>query len=407
MQGNLMISAFLAFKSIVKGNRAVLILTPVVISFSIANLVFSASLFTGMIHSLEAQLIDNLFSNILIEPQDDHTYITSVDAIVRAVSQIDGVVAVAPHYKTSGQFSFDPEKDNLHVTRRGYQIVGIDPLVEPRVTKIRESMIEGRYLEPDDRNSIVIGAEVAGGGKGSFEKISLGGVRIGDKVRVSYSKGISREYKVVGIFKTGMDGIDIMTFVTRKEYEAVHGVTDSAHEVMVRLPKLGNEETIISEIRALGYTKEKIGPWSSFSNFTATMSSSFSILNFITGIVSLVVASTTIFIVIFIHVVNKKRQLGILKAIGVSERIIIHSYIFQTFFYGLMGAILALGIMYGVANPYFNRNPLNMGFAKVRLLIEPWGLFKSTAIILCASLVAGFIPAWMTVRQSIIKAIWG
>ena len=137
------------------------------------------------------------------------------------------------------------------------------------------------------------------------------------------------------------------------------------------------------------------------------MSNSFGILNFITGIVSLVVACTTIFIVIFIHVVNKKRQLGILKAIGVSEKIIINSYIIQTLFYGLTGAFFAMLIMYGVANPYFNRNPLDMGFAKVKLLIEPFEALKSSMIILLASLVAGFIPAWVTVRQSIIKAIWG
>lgn len=384
-----------------------MILTPIVISFSIANLVFSASLFTGMIRSLEAQLIDNLFSNILIEPQDDHQYITSVDSIVNNIASISSVIAVAPHYKTGAQFSFDPEKDNLHVTKREYQVVGVDPPVEEKVTKIAQSMIAGRYLEPSDRDGILIGAEVAGGGLGSFEKISLGGVTVGSKIRVAYGNERVRDYKVIGIFKTGMDGIDIMTFVTRKEFEAVHGITDSAHEIMVRLPKLGNEDKIIDQIRTLGYAKLKIGPWSSFSNFTAGMSNSFEILNFITGIISLVVACTTIFIVIFIQVVNKKRQLGILKAIGVSERIIIHSFILQTFFYGLVGSLLAALIMYGVARPYFDHYPLNMGFAKVKLLIEPLEMLKSVAIIVTASLIAGFIPVWFTIRQSIIKAIWG
>jgi len=400
-------SFFLAYKSIARGNRAVMILTPVVISFAMANIIFSTALFSGMIHSLNAQLIDNLFSNILIEPQDDHEYITSVEAIVKAVSQVPTVVAVAPHYKASAKFSFDPEKDNQHVTQRGYQVVGIDPIVEPNVTKIKELIIDGRYLEPDDRDNIVIGAEVAGGGLGSFEKISLGGVRVGDKIRATYPNGTTRNYKVVGIFKTGMDGIDIMTFVTRKEFEAVNGITDRAHEIMIRLPALGGEKEIIEKIRALGYTKEKIGSWDSFSNFTATMSSSFKILNFITGIISLVVACTTIFIVIFIHVVNKRRQLGILKAIGVDEQIIISSYIFQTVFYSLAGTVLAMIIIYGLANPYFNSHPLDMGFAKVRLLIEPWEIVKSSSIIIGASLIAGFVPAWITVRQSIIKAIWG
>ena len=113
------------------------------------------------------------------------------------------------------------------------------------------------------------------------------------------------------------------------------------------------------------------------------------------------------FIVIFIHVMNKRRQLGILKAIGVRGSMIIGSYVFQTIFYSLLGIIVGLAIIYGVADTYFNRHPLDMGFAKVSLLVNVSSAFQGVLLIMLAGLVAGLIPAWFTVRQSIIKAIWG
>lgn len=400
-------SAFLAWKSIIRGNRAVLILTPVIIGFSIANLVFSSSLFDGMIASLNRQLINNLFAHVLVEPPEDDAYLFSADNLTQKIRSIPGVENAAIHLKTSGRFTFDPEKDNRDSHRGSYQITGVDPDVEKNVTGIAAAVIEGRYLEPDDRDDILIGAEVAGGGLGSFEKISLKGVRVGDEVRVTYPNGRTRNYTVRGIFKTGLDGIDVATFVTRKEIEAVIGASGATNEILVRLTDPENTGPAIEHIRPLIPADARIGSWDTFSNFAATMSNSFSILNFINSAISLIISCTTIFIVIFINVVNKRRQLGILKAIGVRESLIITSYIFQTLFYGLMGTAVGFIIVYGVADTYFTRHPLDMGFAKVTLLINMASAFQGVAMIVLAGVFAGFLPAWLTVRQSIIKAIWG
>ncbi len=410
MWTDLQTSFFLARKSIVRGSRVILVLTPLIIALSIANLIFSAALFEGMVTSLNNQLIDNLFSHIVIEPAEDRPYIMSADDLLPRLNNIPGVLGAAAHYKAGGAFSFDPDKDNLHMKRGSYQIIGVQPEIEQQVTDIAKVIIEGRYLEADDRDDIVIGAEVAGGGRGVFEKISLGGERginVGEKIRVVYGNDKSREYTVRGIFKSGIDGIDMMTFVTRKEMESVLGVSNMAHEILVRLNETGHEQDAIDKIRRAGLTKEKISSWNDLSSFAGTMTSSFDFLNLINGAVSLIIACATIFIVIFINVINKRRQLGILKAIGVSEKLIIHSFIMQALCYGAIGGALSAAFIYGIVGPYFARNPLDMGFAAVSLSIDIWVVIKSTALIVGAGLVAGYIPAWFTTRQSIIKAIWG
>ena len=121
----------------------------------------------------------------------------------------------------------------------------------------------------------------------------------------------------------------------------------------------------------------------------------------------MLVAGVTIFIVIFIATVNRRRQIGILKAIGMKERIIIMSYIFQAFFYAVLGILAGMLIINFAVVPYFIRRPLPMPIGLVSLALVNRDLALSIFSMLIVSMVAGFIPSWMVTRQNIIKAIWG
>ena len=69
------------------------------------------------------------------------------------------------------------------------------------------------------------------------------------------------------------------------------------------------------------------------------MSAVFDIINVISTIVSLVIAVVVIFIVIFINTVYRRKQIGILQAIGIDRSIIIKSYIFQALFIFASGTL--------------------------------------------------------------------
>ena len=56
--------------------------------------------------------------------------------------------------------------------------------------------------------------------------------------------------------------------------------------------------------------------------------------------IGLVVAAVTLFIVIFINAITRRRYIGILKGIGIDERSIEISYVLQSIFYATVGSIL-------------------------------------------------------------------
>jgi ABC-type antimicrobial peptide transport system permease subunit len=133
----------------------------------------------------------------------------------------------------------------------------------------------------------------------------------------------------------------------------------------------------------------------------------FSLLGNVIGLIGIVVASITIFIVIFINAVTRRKYIGIMKGIGISEKAIEVSYVFQSIFYAILGGLLGLLITYGALVPLFLAHPLDFPFSD-GILVAPIGgtLFKF-GLLLFVTLIAGYIPARMIVKKNTLDSILG
>lgn len=401
------ISFFLAYKSITKGNKGTLALTVLIMILAFVNLVFISSIFLGIITTMNEGAIENQFGNIIIEPETDENYIKQVKHIQSLIDSTPGVVGSAAHYIMGAIESYDENKDGKDIKSTSRPICSINPENEKRVTKIHQSMVAGEYLEKYDRNKIILGREVSGGYGATFEKESLGGVEVGDELNVLFSNGVQREYKIKGIFSTKNIGSDERIFITEKEMESVLSLHNRATEIIVRIEQTGQEDKYIKEFRKIGIIKEDIRQWTEYMGFSASVVDSFDMISLILGMIGAVVAGITIFIIIYVSVVNRRRQIGILKAIGMRKEIIIKSYILQALFYAILGIGLGLVLIYILLVPYFIENPLNFPMGWVSLAVARNNLIISSISLIAAAVIGGFIPSWRGTRQSIIDAIWG
>ena len=99
--------------------------------------------------------------------------------------------------------------------------------------------------------------------------------------------------------------------------------------------------------------------------------------------------------------------MGILRAIGIKESTIVRSYVFQAVFYALCGCIAGLMVMFMVLVPYYTKHPLVFPMGDVSLVIEQKDAITRGAGLIVAAIIAGFIPSWQAVRETILDAIWG
>jgi len=400
-------SFFLAYKAISRGNKGTLALTILVITLAFINITFISSILSGAINTAYQQAIDNYVSNIVIEPGTDDDYIEKVSSLKRSINMLPGVTSCASRYSLGSTITYDPDKDGKDIREISWTIKSINPEEETQVTNIHNFMVDGQYLDKSDRDQVILGREVSGGYGASLEIQSLKGVKVGDEITIHFSNGVKRDYTIKGIFVTKFPLSDMAVFITEKEMESVLGLHNRASEILVRLDQPGQEELYIQRLRQTGIVDEEIHPWVDYIGLISGITQSFDIIKRIVTFIGLLVAGVTIFIVIFINTVGRRKQIGILKAIGMDERIIITSYMFQALFYAVVGIGVGLAVIRFILLPHFTSHPLPFPMGMVSLLITKKELLASIAGLILVSLIGGLIPSWRIARENIIRAIWG
>jgi putative ABC transport system permease protein len=412
--GNYKLALFLAFKSIMKGNRWALVLLILVMAFSFVNLIFVSSLISGIMVTLDNQMVNYVYGNVVIGPKENKYFIEKSGKLEDKIRQVAGVSAVAPRLEYSALIEYQ-WKEKVSQKDKGksgnWELAGINPDQETMVTSLHKQIVSGQYLEDSDRDQIVLGAEISGG---AFSRtanfLTLGGVKVGDKVRLTYPNGIQKEYTVKGItYARETSRADRTALVTREEMLSVMGreiYFDRSSKILVKSVPGADEQMVIEDIKAAGI-EEQVKSWREYGGAQSSIVSSFDIIGSLIGSVGLIVSAAVMFIVIYINVLNKKRQIGILRAIGIPEIAIIGSYIFQAFFFAVAGTLTGWVLVTFVMQPIFQFYPLVLPLGLVSLHVRTWAIIGSALGLTVAGILAGFIPSWTIMKQSIINVIWG
>lgn len=426
---NIRISWFLAMKSIIRGSKGTLILTVLVMTLSFINIIFMASLIYSMMTTMEQTFRDDVLGDIvaiaedaqevsiqnqdasasgLVERQEDYSpnYIYDRDAVQDKLTSIPGIVATAAHYVVNANFLYDPENDGKNEEEGMWAVESIDPEEEMRVTGLHNKMASGKYLEANDRDYIILGRDISGGFGSAYKEESLGGLVVGDKVKLTFSNGVQREYTIKGILVTKNMMADMTAFLTEKELESVLGTKNMASEIIIRIDQAGEEKKYIKKIEEMGIELE-MKSWADYMAASASFTDSFMVINLILSAIGLVVAGAIIFIVIYINVVNKRKQIAILKAIGMEARTIVRAYIIQSTFYAVIGISIGFAFIYGFVIPYFIKNPMDLPVGEVSLTANIDTLLTAGISLILVAVLAGYFPAWMVSRGKILDAMRG
>lgn len=408
MLRNFKIALFLGFKSIAKGNRATLALMIFIMSLAFVNLIFISSILNGIVVALMRQVKTNLVSSIVVEPQEDPVkkdFIIHAEELQQRIGQLPGAAKTVRRYQLAGTLAYDKDK-NGKFKFASTEILGLDPEAEKGMSEVADNIITGHYLKGLGSGDIILGAELAGGYGGFEELTSLGGVKVGDKVRVRYSNGLEREYTVRGVYKVRFGFADRRALITAKEAESVLSVYNQASQILVKAKSEAEEDDLVERIQNIA-PQLRVKKWTEFVGAFGGVTQSFNMITLIISVIGLAVAAITIFILIYVNVVHKRRQIGILKAIGVKQNIIVGSYILQALFYAVSGVIIGALLIFLGLEPYFLAHPLDLPMGKTSLALDSARVTSAVIGLMAAALIAGLIPSWRGAKENILKAIWG
>jgi putative ABC transport system permease protein len=399
---SLKVAAFLALKSIVKGNVGVIVLTIFMLILVTMNLLFVPGLINGANSSMNTILVRTYSGDIIIGPEGDKTVINHVEDLITRIESIDGVVAASARNDINAYIEFEDRVVSRVIT-------AIDPSKEREVFEVSRSLIEGRYLDARDRDQILLGIQVAGADLEGIElySSSLRHVHAGDRVVVTYSNGLEKQYTVKGIFDTGFIQTDLQAFVTELEFNSVMpNMYDKASSIRVKLEESTDPNMVIERIASLRDGLD-FQTWKETAGLVQSMTESFTLINQILNVVNYLVAGITVFIVTYVDVVNRRRQIGIQRAIGIKSHSITVSYLIRALFYAIVGLIIGILLFKYVIIPVEARHPFKFPFGPAYLTTQPSYTVRMAFVLLVVSLAAAFMPVWRVMRIKILDAIWG
>ena len=359
------------------------------IAVGVMALIVVIAVMSGFDKDLREKIIGN-YSHITVSRPEGMKDYARVAARIRG---LEHVVAVSPYI--SGQALVDTGKPFA------LGIKGIDPQSEGSVTKIKQYLVKG------DLNSLTEGTIIVG-----KELASYLGLEVGTTLKMYFSLGKPTTLKIVGIFNSGMYDYDVnLAFVNLKTAQALFGMENMASAISVKLDDPARAEQVRNLMDSqLGF-EYKVMTWGQanknfFSALELEKLTMFVILSLIVLVAAFNIISTLI-----VMVVQKTKDIGILKAIGVSQSGIRRIFTFEGLIIGFTGIILGasagLGICFLLKKYQFIKLPSDIYYIdKLPVSVQLWpdvGLIVLAAAFI--TMVSTIYPAAKAARLKTTEAL--
>ena len=328
-----------------------------------------------------------------------HLYIESLEgmrdpeAVMEKLRSVAEVTGSAPFLHGQGMVV---SEGVVH----GVLVRGIDPQSEGSVTRLPRYIVEGSFdLE---KGGVLIGSELA-------QKLDSS---VGEKIRIiSSSRTKGEELEVRGIFRSGMYDYDLnLIFVSLGEAQQLFHMEGLVGGVNARVHDMYEAEKAKGKIRSLLGPSYRVMTWidmnqNLFGALALEKATMFVILSLIVCVACFNIAGSLI-----MTVMEKTKDIGILKAIGASDRSIRFIFSLQGFLIGLSGTLIGAAGGFGlcaILKRYpFIRLPQDIYYID-RLPVEiQWR--DSFFIALAAMTISWFAtlyPAWRASRLDPVEAL--
>jgi len=212
-------------------------------------------------------------------------------------------------------------------------ILGVDVLEEDKLYNIRGQMQQGKLEDLLSSNdAIIMGAGLA-------KKLQ---VKRGDRVMVTTPEGLSFNLKISGIFKTGIGMVDnVKAYANIQTVQKLLGKDPSfLTDIHIKLRDNTNARFYAQRWQeTFGYTAED---WETANTTYITGVLIRNIMTWSVSITLLIVAGFGIYNIMSMTIMNKMKDIAILKAMGFSAKDVMQIFLAQSLSIGLLGSIMGL-----------------------------------------------------------------
>ena len=305
-------------------------------------------------------------------------------AVDAAMSRRAGISAVSP--MTSG----------AALARRGeatraIALTGVDLARYDRIVNLRDKLVAGSFR---------IGPGEAIVGKTLAEDL---GVRVGDRITLS-TDSRSDSVRINGLVDLGIKDLNRrVVIVPQRSAQSLLDLTGGATQIDLRVNDVWAAQTVAASLaRELPC---KVESWQDANTQLVTALNAQSISTTLIRSVVMVVVVLGIASVLVVSVVQKQREIGILRAMGAQRAQILRVFLIQGGMVGLLGSVLGTGIAMGMIKVFTTFVRGADGLPLFSITLPPETALQTMAMALAAGLLAAVAPARRAARMDPAQAI--
>ena len=377
------------------------------ISIGAAVIVFMSAMLAG----LEANFINRVLTS------QSHIELIPPDQVARPLRDGPGVFEDAVVQRPSQRIvSIDQWKKVLERLKAMPEVVAVSPTMAGSALAVRgqaNRSINLSGVDPESYYKIIRLPDylVAGDANLASEDIVVGtelaknlGATVGDKINVQAASGATRTLRLIGILDLGNKGINQRNaYVTLRTAQALIGIIGGVTAIETKIRDIYAAETIAQRIQAANYVEADSWIVTNAQFFTAVKAQETS-----NTLIRLFVAVSVAFgiaAVLVVSVIQRSKDIGILRAMGATRGQIQRIFLIQGALLAFVGSLIgsALG---GGASIYWHAVARQPNGTELFPLILERELFVYTAILATLTgLVAAAAPALRAARLDPVQAI--
>ena len=218
-------------------------------------------------------------------------------------------------------------------------------------------------------------------------------LKVGDTVEM-----LNHNFRVVGIVEHGKGARD---FIPMSTLQDLIGATGKATIFYVKLDDPNNADAVVKEIKSIpGMQQYGVHSLKEYLSLMtpASLPGLSTVIDVVIGI-AMIIGFIVIFQAMYAAVMERTREIGILKSLGAGKLYIVNVVLRETLLIAVGGVILGIGISYAA------RAGLKTRFQTLPVLITYAWLVKAAIIALVGSLLGAFYPAMKAAQKDPIDAL--
>jgi putative ABC transport system permease protein len=312
--------------------------------FSNSLLVFSISLQFGSYDMMINNTLQAFSGHIQVQHEgylDDPKMRYALPDVAGIAARLRGELKLQSISARAAGFALASSHDRSY----GLQILGVEPDFESLVSTIPGLVTQGRYLQNDSYEEIVIGAVLARNLKvGLGDEITFLGSGFDD----SFAAGV---VTVVGIFETGLPDIDrSMAQINLAYFQDAFAMQRGGHSIAIRANHIDQTSKLQQQIRAMlsGQQKLVVHDWEELQPglkqaIQADMTSAWFMYIVLIILVAFSVLNTQL-----MSVLERTREFGTMMALGLNPGNLSRLVMTETFMMACLGLVLGVSIGFGI-----------------------------------------------------------